>query len=225
MTSEREKGETTVQISRRKFLKDSGLLLGSAGLSAVFMSNACNNDQATTSMVTQTQTQTVTVTLPSGESENAINVLTIALTINNQGYIIETKASTTLQELLRDQVGLLSPKDMCYGYGACASCSVIMNGNLTLSCMVLAVECDGADITTAEQVAVIEPKLVDAYIENHCMQCGYCTPGFLVTSKVLLDRTPKPTEADIREALAGNICRCGTYTQHIKAILEVAAKK
>jgi len=222
MAFERKQDETATQISRRKFLKDSGLLLGGAGLGSIFMLNSCKDSPASESTVTQNNT--ITITLPNdGGSEGTTNASTIALAINNHNYTIETKNSTTLQELLRDQVGLFSPKDMCNGYGACASCSVIMNDAPVLSCMILAVECDGANITTAEQIAVMEPRLVDSYIENHCMQCGYCTPGFLVTSKVLLDRVPKPTEADIREALAGNICRCATYTQHIKAILKVAA--
>jgi aerobic-type carbon monoxide dehydrogenase small subunit (CoxS/CutS family) len=76
-------------------------------------------------------------------------------------------------------------------------------------------------IETAENIAVTHPQLIEAYIMNYCMQCGYCTPGFVVTAKALLDRISKPTEEEIRDALGGNICRCGTYTQHILAIKEV----
>jgi aerobic-type carbon monoxide dehydrogenase small subunit (CoxS/CutS family) len=81
--------------------------------------------------------------------------------------------------------------------------------------------CDGAD-RYQEGIANAKHPLIEAYIANHCMQCGYCTPGFVVTAKALLDHNPNPTEADIREALGGNICRCGTYPAHIKAVLEVA---
>ena len=125
-----------------------------------------------------------------------------------------------LRDVLRDQVGCLSIKDMCNGHGACGSCTVIVNGRPVLSCMTLAVECDGVTIETAEGVAAAKPQLVDAYVLNHCMQCGYCTPGFIVTAKALLDRKPGPTEEDIRESLGGNICRCGTYPQHIIAVRE-----
>ncbi|MCL2149690.1 MAG: (2Fe-2S)-binding protein [Dehalococcoidia bacterium] len=206
-------------ISRRKFLRDSGLILGGAGLSSILMANACDSG---TNTATVTQPITITVADPNTVGKKTT---TIAVTINNQPYIAEIKTSSTLQDFLREQVGLLSPKDMCYGYGACGSCSVIMNARPVLSCMVLAAECDGANIITAEEIAASNPVLVDAYIANHCMQCGYCTPGFLVTSQALLNRIPKPSEKDIREALGGNICRCATYSQHIKAILEITAGK
>jgi aerobic-type carbon monoxide dehydrogenase small subunit (CoxS/CutS family) len=91
--------------------------------------------------------------------------------------------------------------------------------------MVLAAECDGAVIETAEGIAEAKHPLVDAYVLNHCMQCGYCTPGFIVTAKALLDHNSKPGEADVRDALAGNICRCGTYPQHILAVAEASGKK
>jgi len=88
----------------------------------------------------------------------------------------------------------------------------------------LAIECDGTTIETAENVAAEQPELIEAYVMNHCMQCGYCTPGFVMTAKALIDRIAKPTEQDIRDALGGNICRCGTYPQHILAIREATAK-
>jgi aerobic-type carbon monoxide dehydrogenase small subunit (CoxS/CutS family) len=88
--------------------------------------------------------------------------------------------------------------------------------------MALAIECNGAVIETAEGLADANHPLVDAYILNQCMQCGFCTPGFILTAKVLLDRNPNPTEEDIREALGGNLCRCGTYPAHIAAVLEAA---
>jgi aerobic-type carbon monoxide dehydrogenase small subunit (CoxS/CutS family) len=90
--------------------------------------------------------------------------------------------------------------------------------------MALAIECDGAVIETAENLGLTDHPLVDAYIKYACMQCGYCTPGFILTAKALLDHNPKPTEDDIRDALAGNICRCGTYGQHILAVLEASGQ-
>ena len=152
----------------------------------------------------------------------ALNV--VKLTVNGWPCEVQVEPGWTLQQVLREKLGLTSPKDMCFGYGACGSCGVIMNGRPVLSCMALAIECDGAVIETAEGIAEANHPLVDAYIYNICMQCGYCTPGFLTTTKALLDHNPNPTEEDIREAIAGNICRCGTYPAHIKAVLEAATK-
>jgi len=106
--------------------------------------------------------------------------------------------------------------------GACGSCTVIMNGRPILSCMTLAIECNSKQIETVEGIAAVNHPLIEEYVKHHCMQCGYCTPGFVVTAKALLDRTLNPTEEEIREALGGNLCRCGTYPQHPKAILEAA---
>ena len=104
------------------------------------------------------------------------------------------------------------------------SCTVIMNGRPILSCMKLAIECDGKSIETIEGIASENHPLIEAYVENHAMQCGYCTPGFVVTAKALLDQNPNPSEEDVRVALGGNLCRCGTYPQHPKAVLEAAKK-
>jgi len=150
---------------------------------------------------------------------------TVKLNVNKWDYAVQAEPEWPLRDVLRDQLGLLSIKDMCNGYGACGSCTVIMNGRPILTCMTLAIECDGAVIETAEGIADTNPGLIEAYVLNHCMQCGYCTPGFVVSAKSLLDRIPKPSEQDIRDALGGNICRCGTYPQHILAIREAAAGK
>ena len=145
----------------------------------------------------------------------------IQITVNKHKYELQVEPEWVLRDVLRDHLGLLSIKDMCNGYGACGSCTVIMNGRPVLSCMTFAADCDGLTIETAEGVAASHPQLIEAYVMNYCMQCGYCTPGFVVTAKALLDRFPNATEAEIRDALGGNICRCGTYTQHILAIKEV----
>jgi len=145
----------------------------------------------------------------------------IRLTINGQAYQVEVEPNWTLNYLLHDKLGFISTKMFC-DRGACGSCTVIMDGRPILSCMTLAIECDGANIETAEGIALSKHPLIEAYIKHHCMQCGYCTPGFVVTAKALLDRNPNPTEDEIKEALGGNICRCSTYPQHPKAILEAA---
>jgi xanthine dehydrogenase YagT iron-sulfur-binding subunit len=149
---------------------------------------------------------------------------TIKLTVNGKFHEIPVQANLTLRDVLRQKLGLTSLKDFCNGYGACGSCTVILNRRPVLSCMVLAIECEGAVIETAEGIADGKHPLVEAYIMNWAAQCGYCTPGFLVTAKALLDRNPDPTVDEIKEALSGNLCRCGTYPAQVKSILEAARK-
>jgi aerobic-type carbon monoxide dehydrogenase small subunit (CoxS/CutS family) len=132
---------------------------------------------------------------------------TINITLNKSKMSVSVEPNWTLHYVIHDRLGWTGIKEMCNGFGACGSCSVIINGRPVLACLTLAAECDGAVIETAEGASMSNTKLLDAYIYNYCCQCGYCTPGFLVTAKALLDRIPKPTEADIREALGGNICR------------------
>jgi aerobic-type carbon monoxide dehydrogenase small subunit (CoxS/CutS family) len=145
----------------------------------------------------------------------------IRLTINGQEYTVYVEPEWTLNHLLHEKLGLTGTKMFC-DRGACGSCTVIMEGRPVLSCMTLAIECDGKTIETIEGIESKEHPLIEAYVRNHAMQCGYCTPGFVVTAKALLDRNPDPTEEEIRDALGGNLCRCGTYPQHPKAVLEAA---
>ena len=146
----------------------------------------------------------------------------VMLIVNGRSHTMEIRPNWTLWYVLRDKLGITSPKDMCNGYGACGSCTVIVNGRPVLSCMTLAMDCNGATIETAEGIADAKHPLVEAYVELYAMQCGYCTPGFLVTAKALLDRNPRPTEADIRDALGGNLCKCSSYPAHIRAVLIAA---
>ena len=146
----------------------------------------------------------------------------IRLTVNGQLYQVKVEPDWTLYDLIHDKMGLTGTKMFC-DRGACGSCTVIMDGRAILSCMTLAIECDGRSVETVEEIARNNPVLIEKYAEHHAMQCGYCTPGFVVTAKALLDRSPSPTEDEIKEALAGNLCRCGTYPQHPKAILEAAS--
>jgi aerobic-type carbon monoxide dehydrogenase small subunit (CoxS/CutS family) len=228
------------EISRREFLKDAGLLVGGTAIGSTVLLAACGGETTTetvTKMVTSTVpggTATVTTTVPGGTGVQTVTITktvevppgaaenVVSFTVNGMQHTVQVEPNMTLQKMLREKLGFLSPKDMCFGFGACGSCSVIMDGRPVLSCMVLAIECDGATIETAEGIADAKHPLIEAYILNSCMQCGYCTPGFVVTAKALLDRNPKPTEAEIRDAIGGNICRCGNYTSHISAVLEAA---
>jgi len=147
----------------------------------------------------------------------------VRLVINGQVHVVQVEPEWTLYHLIHDHLGMTGSKQFC-DRGACGSCTVIMDGFPVLSCMVLAIECDGKTIETVEGVARAGHPLIEDYVEHHAMQCGYCTPGFVVTSKALLDRNPDPTEDEIRDALSGNLCRCGTYPQHIIAVREAAGK-
>lgn len=147
---------------------------------------------------------------------------TVKLTVNGRPYELQVSPNWPLRDVLREKLGLTSLKDFCNGYGACGSCTVIMNSRPVLSCMLLAIECDGAIIETAEGIAQAKHPLIEAYIKYWTAQCGYCTPGFLVTAKALLDHNPNPTVDEIKEALGGNLCRCGTYPKHIEAVLDAA---
>lgn len=145
----------------------------------------------------------------------------ITITVNGQQYEHKVEANVTLYDLIHDRMGFTGAKMFC-DRGACGSCTVIMDGRPILSCTVLAIECDGKTIETVEGVAASGHPLIETYVKHHAMQCGYCTPGFVVTAKALLDKNPDPTEEEIREALSGNLCRCGTYPQHPKAVAEAA---
>jgi aerobic-type carbon monoxide dehydrogenase small subunit (CoxS/CutS family) len=149
------------------------------------------------------------------------NPVSISFTINSQAYTSAVDPSWDLQYFLHDILGYYDIKTFCYR-GECGSCTVIMNSRPVLSCMTLAVDANGATIQTAQGIALSGHPLVAAYVQNHCMQCGYCTPGFICTSKALLDSNASPTVNDIIEALAGNLCRCGTYPQHVLAIQAAA---
>jgi len=154
------------------------------------------------------------------EDETSSNLKSlISLTINGNKHEFLVKNGQTLLSLIHDTLGLTGTKYFC-DQGACGGCTVILNGRPVLSCMTLAAECNNASVQTVEGIAKEKHPLIDTYVENHCMQCGYCTPGFIVTAKALLDRNANASEADIREALAGNLCRCGTYPQHVPAIIE-----
>jgi len=145
----------------------------------------------------------------------------VSMNINGKKYALDVKPSWTLYYLIHDHLGLTGAKQFC-DRGACGSCTVIMEGKPVLSCMILAVECDGKIIETVEGIADAGHPLIDSYVKHHAMQCGYCTPGFVTTSKALLDGNPEPTEREIKTALSGNLCRCGTYPQHTIAVMEAA---
>jgi aerobic-type carbon monoxide dehydrogenase small subunit (CoxS/CutS family) len=198
-------------ISRRTFLKDAGLVVGAPAIGSLPTSALSATPAAAAAPPAASQ-----LVQPSAEDG------TIELTVNGGKYRFNVEPHCNLRQLLRDEIGLTSIKDWCGGQGACGSCTVIMNGRPILSCLTLARECSGATIETAEGIAKSKHPIIQAYINNNAFQCGYCTPGFVCTAKALLDRNSKPTEAEVRDALGGNLCRCATYQQHPAAVLEAA---
>jgi aerobic carbon-monoxide dehydrogenase small subunit len=147
----------------------------------------------------------------------------IALTVNGQRHEMLFDGYKTLLEVLREDLGLTGTKHGCE-LGECGACAVLVNGEPVLSCLLLAVECAGADVATVEGLARgpdLSP-LQAAFADKGAAQCGYCTPGILVTAQALLDRNPHPTRAEIAEALSGNLCRCTGYLQIFEAV-EAAA--
>jgi carbon-monoxide dehydrogenase small subunit len=146
-------------------------------------------------------------------------------TINGESVEFLADERDSLLEALRDRIGLTGVKEGCNN-GNCGACSVIWNGRLCNSCVIMAAECEGAEITTVEgleQNGQLIP-LQQAFLEDAALQCGICTPGFLVASKALLDFNPHPSEHEIRYWLAGNLCRCTGYDKIVRAVLDAAAE-
>ncbi len=150
---------------------------------------------------------------------------TIKLNINDKDYSVEIDGSMKLVELLRDRLNLMGTKIGC-GEGECGACTVIMDGETVASCLVLAFQADGSKIVTIEGVGgdTGDHPIQKAFIEKGAVQCGFCTPGMILSAKVLLDKISDPTEEEIREAISGNICRCTGY-EKIVAAIQLAAHK
>lgn len=149
----------------------------------------------------------------------------IELTINGKRRRFNVEANKLLLNLLRDEMHLTGTKYGC-GIGECGACTVHLNGEAVLSCMVLVVDIDGGCVDTIEGMADGEKldPIQEAYLEEGAIQCGFCTPGFIMSTKALLRENPEPTEGEIREYLKGNLCRCTGYVNIVKAV-QSAAKK
>lgn len=153
-------------------------------------------------------------------------VQTINLTVNDVNRKVEAKDNVLLLDLIRDKVGVKSVKAGCWR-GECGLCTVLLDGKPVKSCLVLAVEANGKDVKTADGLAPGGQlsRLQELFVEKGAMQCGFCTPSFVLVAHYLLKRNPDPTEREVREYLSGHICRCGTYNQMVEAILEYAKEQ
>jgi carbon-monoxide dehydrogenase small subunit len=148
----------------------------------------------------------------------------VQTTLNGEATDFLCEPRQTLLEVLRDELDLTGTKEGC-ATGDCGACSVILDGRVVCSCLVLAVEAEGRSVVTVEGLADgdrLHP-LQQKFLEHAALQCGICTPGFLVAAKALLDRNPTPSEAEVRYELAGNLCRCTGYDKIVRAVLDAAA--
>ena len=149
----------------------------------------------------------------------------VKLMVNGQERAVDVDTTWSLAYVLRNSLGLTGTKIAC-DIGACGSCTVILEGLAVNSCLLLAVQAEGKSITTIEGLAVdgkLHP-LQQAFIDSHALQCGYCTPGVLMAAKAFLDRNPHPSPEEVREAIGGHICRCGSYHNIVEAILLAAGE-
>jgi carbon-monoxide dehydrogenase small subunit len=149
----------------------------------------------------------------------------VETTINGEPMEFLANPGESLLDALRNTLNLTGTKEGC-GSGDCGACTVIIDGRMTCSCLVLAVEAGGHEITTIEGIAqgdTLHP-IQQKFLENAALQCGFCTPGFIVASKALLDKNPDPTETEIRFWLAGNLCRCTGYDKIVRAVQDAAAE-
>ena len=145
------------------------------------------------------------------------------LNVNGRDYQVGTEQSRTLLDVLRDDLGFTGAKEGC-GTGSCGACTVLLDGRAVNSCLVLAAEAAGKKVITIEGLADngnLHP-LQQAFVEEGAVQCGFCTPGMILSAKALLDANPRPTETEIREGIAGNLCRCTGYEAIVRAIRRTA---
>jgi len=230
-------------LSRREFLKNAGFVIGGASLGSLALANACSSSGATATQtvtktagagttVTVTQVGTATVSGAAQTAALANGAQLVHYIINGVDYYGAVQPYWTLLYVLREKLGFIAAKKGC-DMGDCGVCAIIVNDRIINSCIMLAVEADGAKIQTLEGLAPAAStaagatgttldKYQQAWVDNDAMQCGFCTSGMIMTARALLAFKAKPTDAEIKEFMAGTICRCGAYVFILKAIKQVA---
>lgn len=191
-------------VSRRSFIQSLGLSAAAGAIQSAAEAGATTNDSGI---------------LGPGASM-------VTLTVNSHRYDITIEPSTTLLEALRSDCELIGSKEIC-DRGSCGGCSVLVDGMLVASCMMLAVDAVGSSITTVEGLGSegrLDP-MQEAFIRHDALQCGYCTPGLLMACKALIASNPTPSLDEIKRGLSGNICRCGTYTNIFNAVLDATGQQ
>ena len=154
---------------------------------------------------------------------NEMKKTAITLNVNNETYDMVAYPNRTLLEVLRDDLHLTGTKESC-GEGVCGSCTVLIDGTPVRSCLTLAVAVQGKEITTIEGLSAGEKlhPVQEAFVNHHAIQCGFCSPGMILTSYALLAENPNPTEKEIRRAISGNVCRCTGYAKIVEAVKSLA---
>lgn len=149
----------------------------------------------------------------------------ITFKVNGQLHEVDVNPDERLVDMLRNKLGLIGVREWC-GHGECGSCTILMDGKPVTSCLMLAMGAEGKEITTIEGVGTPEQlhPIQKSFTEKRAFQCGFCTPGFIMTVKALLNRNPDPTAEDVSRAVSGNICRCGAYPFIVEAIMDAARK-
>jgi len=157
---------------------------------------------------------------------NELKRYSLTLTVNNETHAVMASPNRTLLEVLREDLHLTGTKESC-GEGVCGACTVLVDGQPVRSCLTLAMALEGKKITTIEGLAQggkLHP-IQAAFVEHHAIQCGFCSPGMILTTYALLNENQNPTEAEIRRAIAGNVCRCTGYAKIVKAVQSLAGKE
>jgi xanthine dehydrogenase YagT iron-sulfur-binding subunit len=193
------------KLSRRKFLKTAGMA-GSAVAMGLFVKSAPRANAS------------VTQRRPLGPGQ-----VEVSLDVNGKEHVLRLEPRVTLVEALRERLNLTGTKRTC-DHGECGACTVLLDGRAVYSCMILAVNAQGKKIITIEGLArgKVLARLQKAFVEHDALQCGFCTPGMILSLKALLDQHPRATSAQIRAAIAGNYCRCGALPNILKAANAVA---
>jgi aerobic-type carbon monoxide dehydrogenase small subunit (CoxS/CutS family) len=201
---DKEKGKNPLNISRRDFLKGMG----------------------TSAIATSITTAPLSLSsIAEAAPPPAVREAWIQLNVNDKTHRLKVKSHWTLLDVLRKEIGLTGPKKLC-DRGSCGACTVIMDGKAVYACSRLAIEADNKKILTIEgllQGGKLHP-IQEAFLEHDGMQCGFCTSGQIMSVKALLDKNPRPTQEEIKEGLAGNICRCSAYPKILKSAMAAAQK-
>jgi aerobic-type carbon monoxide dehydrogenase small subunit (CoxS/CutS family) len=207
MAEDREEGRERTPVSRRNFLR--GMGTGAIGSALLGASQAPAPAQEA-----------------AGRNGGVSGLTRITLNVNGREQTVQAEPRTTLANVLRNQLDLTGTKVVC-DRGSCGGCTVMVDGKTAYSCMMLAIDAQGKKIKTVEGLAKGEKldPVQAAFVEKDALMCGFCTPGFVVSIRALLDRNPNPTLEQVKEACAGNICRCGTYPRVFEAALAAAKAK
>jgi aerobic-type carbon monoxide dehydrogenase small subunit (CoxS/CutS family) len=147
--------------------------------------------------------------------------VTVELVLNGRPAALEAEGDEMLLDVLRREAGLSSVRGTC-GIGVCGSCTVLLDGDPVSACLLLARQAEGREVTTVEGLPLEHPVRI-AFAQEHAFQCGWCTPGMILTTAALLEERPDPDEQEIRQALGGNLCRCGCYVKIVRAVRRAAA--